>query len=308
MPAKGARSGVHRPAIAEVRTSMSHRDSKTHLNAHAWARPFSGNAIPLIAVGIVFALVLLGAQWLKGALLGPDPSAITDWLSTIPFQIIEIALALIVLRYEGVPLHGIGLSPRRILPAVLTILAVVVVLNIALAALLAMGGAQLNFGFFSYLRVEPFNLSTLAIVAGMVKFYLFVGPAEELLFRGYLQNKLISLFAGNGRAPRLKVALAILVAAMLFAFVHVPGLLAQGAGFGGVAGSLVVLVFSGLTFGIIYHITRNLYFVALLHGIGDHWPLFVEPTSWPNWPLLGVVYALAVLGYWLWSKRSGAGV
>ncbi len=82
--------------------------------------------------------------------------------------------------------------------------------------------------------------------------FLLIGPGEELLYRGVVQERLRESF---GRWP------AIALASLIFAFVHVFSL--QGAG---------KLVYLGILFvlspvlGATYEYTRNLVVPALIHG------------------------------------------
>lgn len=75
--------------------------------------------------------------------------------------------------------------------------------------------------------------------------------------------------------------------------------MAEGSGIGSAAGALVMPALSGAAFGTIYALTRDLYLVALLHGVGNFWPLVVDPGagSWPNWGVIIGLYALVVVAY-----------
>lgn len=64
-----------------------------------------------------------------------------------------------------------------------------------------------------------------------------------------------------------------------------------------------LLTLSGITFGSVYALTRNLLLVALLHGIGNFWPLIVDPGvgAWPNWGVVIILYGLVVVLYRQWD-------
>ncbi|SIR81554.1 hypothetical protein SAMN05421858_3907 [Haladaptatus litoreus] len=84
--------------------------------------------------------------------------------------------------------------------------------------------------------------------------FLLIGPGEELLYRGVVQERLRESF---GRWP------AIALASLIFAFIHVFSLQGQGTG---------VLVYLGILFvlspilGAAYEYTRNLVVPSLIHG------------------------------------------
>ncbi|XVH32519.1 lysostaphin resistance A-like protein [Haloferacaceae archaeon DSL9] len=83
---------------------------------------------------------------------------------------------------------------------------------------------------------------------------LFVGPAEELLFRGYLQGRLRGAW---GAWP------AILLATLIFGLIHIPavsGSLGQQFTYALIAGAL------GIGLGYIYEYTKNIVVPAVIHG------------------------------------------
>lgn len=193
--------------------------------------------------------------------------------------------------------HGIG-------PAVAAVGGLVAVLHVVVVGLALLAGNEVSVGLFAYQRSSPTTYSLLGLAVSSVNYYLFVGPAEELAFRGYLQNKLLVLL--DGRNDRVRTAFAVTTAAVVFSLLHLPVILVVG-GFElqGMVGALLSSALSGIAFGIIYESTRNLYLVAFLHGIGDWSPLFVDPGPdvWPNWVVVSVSYTLLVLSYRQWAVR-----
>lgn len=89
---------------------------------------------------------------------------------------------------------------------------------------------------------------------------LVIGPCEEALFRGIVQNRLREAMS----APA-----AILLATALFAVVHVSALTGSLAAR---AVTITILFIPGLVFGSAYEYTGNLVVPALIHGI---WNSFV---------------------------------
>ncbi|SHG72857.1 CPBP family intramembrane glutamic endopeptidase [Halobaculum gomorrense] len=89
---------------------------------------------------------------------------------------------------------------------------------------------------------------------------LVIGPSEETLFRGTVQNRL---------RETLPAPAAIVLTAALFAAVHVTALTGS---LGARATTIVILFIPSLVFGLVYEHTRNLVVPALIHGI---WNSFV---------------------------------
>ncbi|WP_313694037.1 CPBP family intramembrane glutamic endopeptidase [Halorarum halobium] len=96
----------------------------------------------------------------------------------------------------------------------------------------------------------------LFIVASLV----VIGPCEETLFRGAVQNRLRESFS----AP-----VAITLAAVLFAVVHVTALT---GGLQARAVTIGILLVPSFVFGTVYEYTENLVVPALVHGI---WNAFI---------------------------------
>ncbi|MFC4543850.1 CPBP family intramembrane glutamic endopeptidase [Halosolutus amylolyticus] len=85
---------------------------------------------------------------------------------------------------------------------------------------------------------------------------LIIGPFEELLYRNVIQKSLYESFSRVG---------AVVVASVIFAFVHV---LAYGtAGPGQIIASLTVIFGLSIVLGTIYERTENLLVPALVHGV-----------------------------------------
>lgn len=269
----------------------------------SWPPAFRGGVRPVAAFALAFSLLVVVTNGLLAGLLGPDPPLVARFALSAVSSTVQVGIAAGLLRREGVGLREVGLDPRLLAPAVVAVAALVAAINATVAALAALGGGDVSVGFFALYRSPPQDYSVSVLLAGGVTYYLFVGPAEELAFRGYLQNKLVAL-QGRGTA-RARTAVGVVGAAVVFSLLHVPTLLFGGATLGESAGTLVLLALSGIGFGTVYAATRNLYLVALLHGIGNWWPLFVDPPGvWPDWGVLLVLYALLVVAYRQWAART----
>ena len=89
----------------------------------------------------------------------------------------------------------------------------------------------------------------------IVMMLLVVGPFEELLYRGVVQNRLRENF---------DVFPAIAIASAIFAAVHV---IALAGDLVGMLVTITILFFPATIFGYVYEYTGNLVVPALLHGI-----------------------------------------
>ena len=131
-----------------------------------------------------------------------------------------------------------------------------VVLGVALKFLLKavvmplLGAPPIN-STYSYVTGNP------AALAGML-FVVIVGGGfgEELMFRGYMFERLTKLL-GAGTAAR--VAIVVLTSAV-FASLHYPDQHLAGA---------EQTIFTGLTFGTIYAVTGGIWLVMIAHAAYD---------------------------------------
>ncbi len=103
-------------------------------------------------------------------------------------------------------------------------------------------------------RAEEDPRVLLALVPAAV---LVTGPAEELLYRGVVQSRLVTAFG---------TATAVAVASVIFALVHVPAY-AAGAGLdASLLTTLALLFVLGAVLGAAYEYTGNLAVPMLAHG------------------------------------------
>lgn len=96
-----------------------------------------------------------------------------------------------------------------------------------------------------------------ALLVGLVAFmFLVVGPCEEILFRGIVQNRL---------RERLPAIPSILIASFVFAIVHIVAL--TGGDIAAMATTIFILFVPAIVFGVVYEYTGNLVVPSLLHGL-----------------------------------------
>jgi len=267
-----------------------------------WPPVFHRGIWPVVALLLGFTVWAMLSNTLVTRVWGADPSLLVQGLWSVPSGIVQTSIALLVVWYEGVTLRSIGLSRREFGPALVAVTGFLILLNLVVVGLVLLREARLSVGLFALYRSPPLSLTWTLIAVGAVSEYVFVGPVEELAFRGYLQNKLVAVL--NTGYSRLDTVLGIVGAAVAFSLLHVPTeILLDGMPLSQVVGSLALFVATGVTFGTIYAVTRNLYLVMFLHGIGNFWPLIVDPglSAWPNWGVVLVLYALLALLYRRWA-------
>lgn len=250
---------------------------------------------PVAALCAISCLLVVG-NWAQGLL--PGMSGLLHRAAEIAEKGVLLAIGIMVLRIDGGKLADIGLSRRFLLPGIGAFLATYGVVNGLGVGVATVIGRPWGVG------VLADRLAMLPTPLIIVVFFAFV---EEVVFRGYLQTKLRVVLDANGWPRRI---LAVIVAAALFALLHIPRILVVGGYVGGqIAVTLVVLTLSGIAFGLLFELSGNLYFVGLIHALGNSWVLLIDGFSWGGttfWLFVGVVL-VAYLGVTVAYRRVAAG-
>ncbi|MFB6361232.1 MAG: lysostaphin resistance A-like protein [Halobacteriales archaeon] len=267
-------------------------------SSRQWSPSFRFGKWPAVGLVLAFTVWVLISAVAFTSLFGEQTSQFLRTLWSIPSGVVQFGIVAAVYRYDGVTFSEIGLSKRLVRPAAIAVGGVIIVTNVVVFTMALLAGNQITFGIYEFYQSDPFNFSSTTIALGAATAYLFTGPIEELAFRGYLQNKVITLL--NFDSIRARTSTSIVVTAVVFSVLHIPvKVLVDGAQVAGLVGTLVLLALSGMIFGTIYALTQNLYLVIFLHGIGNFWPLMVDPGQgiWPNYLVLLLIYLALIVVY-----------
>ena len=153
-----------------------------------------------------------------------------------------------------------------------------------LLVVLVVGGALLAFQYFvsgggAAFRREHFTTFQLLFGFPLCFIWLLleVGLVEEFFFRALVQSQLAAAFKSE--------VSGIVLMSLIFGLAHAPGFIFRRAGeleglgpqpsaLHAVAYSIVVLAVSGITLGVIWARTKNLFALMLVHAAGDLVPNF----------------------------------
>jgi membrane protease YdiL (CAAX protease family) len=278
---------------------------------------FEGGLQTVLGFALLFATLIAVFVPLNEATL--TVSAGVWYLQEVVLFLIIAGVTMGLLHRDGVTLSDIGLSSRFVLPAVLAFGGIYVGLNAVGVGLATV--FTLPWGFD--LLTEPVPAPFASLPAPWLVFIIlqfFIGLVEEFSLRGYFQTKVIA-FIGDDSYPR--IGAGVLTASVVFGALHSPSALLAGAGLAGVVSVVILRTLTGIFFGTFYEMTRNVYFVALLHGFGNTWPLLIDWGNWPDIPLVifftgvAIFYFGAALWYRSWAtdtsltpsvRRSDTGV
>ncbi len=155
-----------------------------------------------------------------------------------------------------------------------------------LLVVLVVGGAFLAFQYFvsgggAAFRREHFTTFQLLLGLPLCFMWLLleVGLVEEFFFRALVQSQLAAAFKSE--------VSGIVLMSLIFGLAHAPGFIFRHAGeveglgphpgaFDAIAYSIVVLAVSGVTFGVVWARTKNLFALMLIHAAGDLLPNFAS--------------------------------
>src|SRR6266481_5292327 len=241
-------------------------------------QPRASELIVLTGYVVALSLYLIGGpQWIDQHL----PSAWTDSLR-IEFLIIAIkklvvfvAIPFAIFRFGfgyrirdfGIQREGLGALRDSHLPVVLIVGGAFVAFQYFFSG----GGAAFRQGHFTVYQLLlglPLCFIWLCVEAGLV---------EEFFFRALVQSHLAAAFKSE--------LSGIVLMSLIFGLAHAPGFIFRHAGeleglgphpgsLDAIAYSIVVLAVSGITFGVIWARTKNLFALMLVHAAGDLLPNF----------------------------------
>ena len=240
--------------------------------------PDKSQLIVLIGYIIVLSVYLVGGpQWIDQHLPSSwIDSARTSFFITLAKKLfVFVAIPFAIFRFGfGYRLRDFGIQAEGLRALRHSHLPVVVVVGGAFLAFqyfLSGGGAAFRHGHFTTYQL------LLGLPLGFIWLFVEAGLVEEFFFRALIQSHLAAAF-------KSEVSGTVLMS-LIFGLAHAPGFIFRHAGeveglgsnpsaLDAVAYSIVVLAISGVTFGVIWARTKNLFAVMLIHAAGDLLPNF----------------------------------
>lgn len=260
-----------------------------------------GAFVTVVAVQIVAAKTI-ASVWN----LGPDIPIIGANVLAFLLDIAMIGVVWWWMRMEGVRFRDVGLSLDLLGPAILGVGVFYLLLNLLGIGLgvLATGSSGVGYQWV----VPPARAA-----AEFVYALIAAAIVEELVYRGYIQSKVI---ASIGSDARTRIAIGIVTASGLFVLSHVPRVLTSGIpGQQPLTGYAGILFLSAIGYGVIYELTHNLYIPILIHAAGNM-PgtigiIFFDVGAFSAWarslyPLMYLaLFAIVIVGYRQWAHDKG---
>ena len=243
-----------------------------------FVRPSTTALIALTGYVILLSLYLVGGpQWIDQHLPHSwvDSARIRFFIVLVKKLIVFVAIPFAIFRF------GFGYRASRFRNSARRSARVV---RQPFPVVLVVGGAFLCFQYFfssggAAFRREHFTPFQLFVGLPVCFVWLLfeVGLVEEFFFRGLVQSQFAAAFKSE--------VSGVVLMSLIFGLAHAPGFIFRQAGeveglgsnpsaLDAIAYSIVVLAVSGITFGIIWARTKNLFAVMLIHAAGDLLPNF----------------------------------
>ncbi len=211
-------------------------------------------AILLAAVGIAVGVALVGAAVLGLTAAGVELTALLGVVLSLALAtgVGFGGVALAYLRFRGHGLDYVGVAVPSVRELAYVVAGYVASFALLLSASVVLTATDTETAPNTVAETGMQNPEILLLL--IPASFLLIGPGEELLYRGVVQNRL-------GEA--LPAPAAIVLASLIFASIHFFSL--AGAPRARLV-SISVLVLPTLVFGTLYELTENLVVPALLHG------------------------------------------
>jgi CAAX protease family protein len=241
-------------------------------------KPSKAQLIVLVGYIVPLSLYLIGGpQWIDQHLPSSwIESARIKFLITLAKKLLVfVAIPFAIFRFGfGNRIRDFGIQSEALRALRRSHLPVVLVVGGAFLAFqyfLSGGGASFRQGHFTAYQLLlglPFCFIWLFVEAGLV---------EEFFFRALVQSHFAAAFKSE--------VSGVVLMSLIFGLAHAPGFIFRHAGeveglgsnpsvFDAIAYSIVVLAISGVTFGVIWARTKNLFALMLIHAAGDLLPNF----------------------------------
>jgi len=140
------------------------------------------------------------------------------------------------------------------------------------------------------------GLAQIGLLIGMV-----FGTAlyEEIGFRGFLLVQFRMKMERVIENRYLQITVALLVSQLFFSILHLPWMVLNQGWTITIVTDLIFSVFlNGIIYGLLYLRTENLFFVMIIHGLGNAQTTLVSPLIQPS----NILLLLAIIWAIIWPK------
>lgn len=204
----------------------------------------------------------------------------------------------VLMLYGGMKSEDMGLKASDLLIAVSTGIIIWIVVQVI----------EGIFGFLNNgtIEIDPsWTTQSPALIGLLIAMLLGIALFEETGFRGFLLIQFKIKLKKSDKNVNLRVLLALVVSQAFFTLIHIPWKVYSQVEPISIFSDLVFSVFvNGLIYGLLYLRTRNLFYVMIIHGLGNAPTSLLRATIQPSILILLLGIILAVIWPVLKSKEK----
>ncbi|MFX1605049.1 MAG: lysostaphin resistance A-like protein [Promethearchaeota archaeon] len=198
----------------------------------------------------------------------------------------------ILIIYGKLEGRDIGLEKRK--------LPIAVVVGVLTWILIQIINGVLSFGGTGSVNLNPqWNTESLALIGLLIGMLFGTALYEEVGYRGFLLVQFRIKMKELVENKYLQVIIALLISQTLFTLLHIPWMVLQ---LGWTIAMLLELVFSvfmnGIIYGLLYLRTENLFFVMIVHALGNAPTSLFSPIVEPS----NLLLLIAIIWAFIWPR------
>lgn len=245
------------------------------------------------AVSIVLVILYLGL-YVVGIVQSVETasSGLIDRSLILNLLLLAFAVYGTLILYGELQGRDIGLVTRKLPLAAVIGLITWILVQIAEAAIsqIGTGSVELN---------GQWSTESLSIIGLLIGMLFGTALYEEIGFRGFFLIQFRIKLKDSFENRYLQVAVALLLSQALFTVLHVPWRVFNDGWTMVVVQELLFSVFlNGIIYGLLYLRTENLFFVMMVHALGNAPTSLVSPIVQPS----NLLLLMAIIWAVIWPK------
>lgn len=211
-------------------------------------------------IGLLGCIIIYGISVFLGSIIHL-PGSFFPYSFPEHTLMLLLSVLLIYLFRKQISFRFGKVRPKLVLLSVAMGLAVAIISGILSSIfLLGIGSSGVTEKHIAFSTMTPLQF--------ILFVFIYASLAEELLYRGFLQNMLFSLQSKGIRIFSLRISLPVLISALVFSASHLI-LLASGAGAAFIGRTLFFTFLLGITAGYFQEKNSNTTYAFVVHMTGN---------------------------------------
>ena len=247
-----------------------------------------------ILISIISVIICVGATKLIGECVGPFSSNmyVNNCVGELVLAVFVLIALVLCKRTNVLKFKTEGFKEGIATGAIILVLGACVLITVLIGEM-SISASSFEIVFFVF-------------------YMLLVGFAEEVLFRGIVQNSVMEYIGTDSVA---KVRIGIVISGVLFASIHMGNVLLPGVGYIDAFRQTISVIPIGILFGTVYFRSRNnIWPGVLLHAFNDGFTLLMtgyisngsvsEAISETTSSIAGTIIIFTIIDLWILRKKK----